>query len=49
LSSLGPIPRTQLEDLLVAYAHLGATRIRDEEIRRYAELIVDLVKMRGVV
>jgi hypothetical protein len=44
-----PIDRAQLEDLLVAYACLGATRITDEEIRRYAELIVDLVKMRGVV
>jgi hypothetical protein len=49
MSRLGPISRTQLEDLLVTYARLGATRIRDEEIRRYAELIVDLVKMRGVV
>lgn len=46
---LGPIRRTQLEDLLVTYARLGATRIGDAEIRRYAELIVDLVKMRGVV
>jgi hypothetical protein len=49
MSRLGPIRRTQLEDLLVTYARLGATRIGDEEIRRYAELIVDLVKMIGVV
>jgi hypothetical protein len=49
MSKLGPISRTQLEDLLVTYARLGATQIGDEEIRRYAELIVDLVKMRGVV
>jgi hypothetical protein len=49
MSRLGPIPRTQLEDLLVTYACLGATRIGDKEIRRDAELIVDLVKMRGVV
>jgi hypothetical protein len=48
LSMLGPIRGTQLEDLLVTYARLGATGIGDEEIRRYAELIVDLVKMRGV-
>jgi hypothetical protein len=49
MSSLGPIRQTQLEDLLVTYARLGATGIGDEEIRRYAELIVDLLKMRGVV
>jgi hypothetical protein len=49
MSRVGPIRRTQLEDLLVTYARLGAMRIGDEEIRRYAELIVDLVKMRGVV
>ena len=49
MPTLGPIPRSQLEDLLVTYARLGATRIGDEEIRRYAELIVDLVKIRGVV
>lgn len=49
MSSLGPIRRTQMEDLLVAYARLGATRISDEEIRRYAELVVDLVKVRGLI
>jgi len=49
MSTLGPIPRSQLEDLLVTYARLGATRIEDKEIRRYAELIVELVKVRRVV
>ena len=49
MRSLGPIARRQLEDLLVAYAHLGATGMRGEEIRKYAELIVDLVTVRGLV
>jgi hypothetical protein len=48
MSSFGPIHRAQLEDLLVAYAHLGAAGVAEEKIRKYAELIVEVVKARGV-
>jgi hypothetical protein len=49
VSSLERINRTQLEDLPVAYAHLGAAEVAEEKIRKYAELIVEVVKARGVI
>jgi len=46
---LGPINPRQLEDLLVTYAHLRAAWVTEQEIREYAELIVDVIKARGVI
>jgi hypothetical protein len=46
---LGPINRRKLEDLLVTYAHLSAAGVTEQEIREYAELIVDVIKARGVI
>jgi hypothetical protein len=47
-SVLGAINRRELEDLLVTYLKLRGTGISEQEIRKYAELIVDLVKVRGI-
>jgi hypothetical protein len=48
-STLGVINRRELEDLLVTYSELRGTGISNQEIRKYVELIVDLVKVREIV
>jgi hypothetical protein len=46
MSSLGPISRVQFEELLVAYAR---TRMSEEQLAKWAEIISDIVKIRGLV
>jgi hypothetical protein len=46
--SLGAINRRDLEDLLVTYSKLRGIGISDQEIRKYAEMIVDIVMVREI-
>ena len=43
-----PITRRQFENLLVAFSKLRSEGVSEEDIRKYAEVIVEAVTIRGI-